>query len=108
GDAVSQGQTIAQLDTYALQKSLQLAANNYEISKNNTDQTTENNQAGVVEGQQRLSLDTTNKNSYQNITEVQVINDAVKRIVDNNTLAQNSAKLNVDLANYAFQLTTLT
>ena len=108
GDTVSQGQTIAQLDTYALQKSLQLAANNYEISKNSADQIKENNQAGVVEGQQRLSLDTSNKNSYQNITEVQVVADAVKRFVDNSTLAQNSAQLNIDLANYALQLATLT
>lgn len=108
GDKVYAGQTIAQLDTYALQKSLQIAANSYEISKNSNDQTTENNQAGVVEGQQRLSLDTTNKNSYQNLTEVQVIADQVKRIVDNSQLAQNTAQLNVDLANYAVQLATLT
>ncbi len=108
GDHVNQGQTIAQLDTYALQKDLQLAANAYEISKNNNDQTQENNQAGVIEGQQRNALDTTNKNSYQNTTEAQVVTDAVKRFVDNSIVNQNSAQLNIDLANYALQLSTLT
>src|SRR6478672_11248548 len=38
GDKVTEGQTIAQLDTYALQKNLQLAANTYQISKNSADQ----------------------------------------------------------------------
>ncbi len=108
GDRVYQGQTIAALDTYALQRQLQIAANTYQISKNGNDQTQENNQAGVVEGQQRLSLDTTNKNTYPNITEAKIVSDAVARIVDNNALSQNTAQMNVDLANYAIQLATLT
>ncbi len=109
GDKVTQGQVVARLDTYALQRQLQLAANAYEIASNDNDQTQENNQAGVVNGQQRLSLDTANKNNYNtSITEVQVIDDAVKRFVDNSLLTQNSAQLNVDLANYALQLATLT
>src|ERR1035437_2558220 len=31
GDTITQGQTIAQLDSYALQKQLQIAANTYQI-----------------------------------------------------------------------------
>ncbi len=108
GDRVTQGQVVAQLDTYAFQEQLQLAANAYELTKNNANQTQENEQAGVVNGQQRQSLDTTNKNAYNNITESQVIDDAVKRFVDNSILTQNSAQLTVDLANYAIQLATLT
>lgn len=108
GDAVYQGQTIASLDTYALQKQLQIAANTYKSTTNNTNQTLENNQAGVVEGQQRVSLDTTNKNAYSAITEVTVIYDNVKRIVDNANLSQNSAQINVDLANYSLSLASLT
>src|SRR5579885_2222942 len=108
GDRIATGQTVAQLDTYVLERQLQLAANTYETTKNTTDQTLENNQAGVLEGQQRTSLDTTNKNSYSSITEATVVYDAVKRMVDNSLLAQNSAQLNVDLANYALQLATLT
>lgn len=108
GDKVYQGQTIASLDTYALQKQLQIAANAYQTAKNANDQTQENQGAGVLEGQQRTSLDTTNKNGYSNTPESQVITDQVQRIVDNSALAQNTAQLNVDLANYAVQLASLT
>ena len=108
GDTVYAGQTIARLDTYALQKQVQLAANNYQTVKNSANQTTENQQAGVLEGQQRLSLDTTNKQGYSNIPETNVVYDNVQRIVDNANLSQNSAQLNVDLANYAIQLSSLT
>ncbi len=108
GDHITRGQTVAQLDTYALQKDLQLAANAYQIAKNSTDQTQENNQAGIVEGQQRAALDKSTTNSYNNITESQVVTDTVRRYVDNSLLTQNSAQLSVDIANYALQLATLT
>jgi HlyD family secretion protein len=107
GDKVYQGQTIASLDTYNLQKQLQLAANSYQIAKNNAEQVQELQQAGVLEGQQRISLDTTNKNSYSAITENTVIYDNVKRIVDNALISQNSAQINVDIANYAISLANL-
>lgn len=108
GETVYQGETIAQLDAYALQKQLQIAANNYQTAKSGADQVLENQQAGVIEGQQRTSLDTTNKNSYSGVPETTVIYDSVKRIVDSAGLVQDSAQLNVDLAKYALQLATLT
>jgi RND family efflux transporter MFP subunit len=107
GDTVYAGQTIASLDTYALQKQLQLAANNYQTVQNSKNQTQESEQAGVLEGQQRTSLDTTNKQGYSSIVETDLIYDNVKRLVNNATLAQNSAQLNVDLANYALSLSSL-
>lgn len=108
GDTVYEGQTIASLDTYVLRQQLQLAANAYEATKNNTDQAIENYQAGIIEGQQRYSLDTSNKSGYAAIPEATVIYDAVQRIVDNDLLTQKSAQINVDLANYAVQLSGLT
>jgi RND family efflux transporter MFP subunit len=108
GDTVSQGQTIASLDTYALQKQLQIAANSYQTSQNSANQALDNQQAGVAEGQQRTVLDTTNKNSYSSLPEDTIIYNNVKRIVDNATLAQNSAQINVDLANYTLSLASLT
>jgi RND family efflux transporter MFP subunit len=108
GDTISQGQTIAQLDSYALQKQLQIAANSYQATKNSVAQTQENQNAGVLEGQQRVALDQTNKQGYSVIPETQVIYDTVKTLVDNANLAQNSAQLGVDLANYSLQLSTLT
>ena len=61
-----------------------------------------------MEGQQRTTLDQTNKNAYAAVPEVNVIYDTVQKMVDNATLTQNSAQLSVDLANYSVQLATLT
>lgn len=108
GDRVYSGEVIARLDNYALTRNLEIAANAYQIAKNSTSQTQENNNAGVLEGQTRNSLDTYNKNSYDSTTEAQVVTDTVKRLVDNANLTQNTASLNVDLANYALQLSSLT
>src|ERR1035437_5464870 len=108
GDVISQGQTIAQLDSYALQKQLQIAANTYQAAQNSANQVVENQNAGVLEGQQRTALDQTNKNGYTATTEVGVITDTVKRLVDNADLSKNSAQLSVDLINYSVQLATLT
>ncbi len=108
GDSVYQGQTIASLDTFTLQKQLQLTANSYEIAKNAANQILQYQQAGVLEGQQRVSLDTTSKQGYSAISETDVIYNNIKRIVDNAFLSQNSAQINVDLANYAITLASIT
>ena len=108
GDSVYQGATIASLDTYVLQKQLQLMANSYQTAKNSANQTLENQQAGVLEGQQRTSLDQTNKQGYSAIPQTNVIYDRVSRIVDNALLSQNSAQISVDIANYAVSVASLT
>ncbi len=107
GDSVSQGATIASLDSYALQQQMQLAANTYQTTKNSTDQALQNKSAGVLEGQSRYTLDTTNKQGYSSITEATIVYNTVQHIVDNDLLAQNSAQINVDLANYAVSLASL-
>jgi RND family efflux transporter MFP subunit len=107
GDTVYQGQTIAQLDTYTISKQLEQAINNYKVSKDSFDQLSQNQQAGILEGQQRTSLDTTNKNAYSAIPESTVIYDAVNRIIDENKLTLNNSAVNVDIAKYAFNLATL-
>lgn len=107
GDTVYQGQVIASLDTYILRKQLEVMANNYQIAKNAGDQALELQKAGVLEGQQRTSLDSTNKQGYSTIPEVDVIYDNVKRIVNNALIAQNSAQINIDIANYAIQLASI-
>ena len=108
GDIISQGQTIASLDTYALQKQLQITANVYQTAKNGANQINENQQAGVVESQQRIALDSTSKTAYSAIPETTLVYDNVKRIVDNANLAQNTAQIGVDLANYTLTLASLT
>ena len=51
GDRVRAGQLIAQLDTYALQRQLTLALNNYRIARNSFDQTQQNSSDNVLKSQ---------------------------------------------------------
>lgn len=102
GDAVYQGQTIAQLDTYALQKQLEAALNAYRITRDTFDQTQSNSQNNVLQTQQQgnfpgIQADKTN-----------AINDAVKRILDETQGALDNSVINVELSNYALQLASLT
>lgn len=108
GDPVSSGQTIASLDTTELQQQLTQAYNTYLTAKSASDQLQENYQAGVLEGQQRISLDTSNKNGYSAIPETNVIYDTVQRLIEQNQLSLNSDLATVTLAQYAIQLATLT
>lgn len=109
GDRVSIGQTIAQQDTYPLQKQLEVALNNYTNSRNTFDQAQQNSQTGVLQGQQKYSLEVTNKGGFSSgDSENTIINDMVGRIVSENQAALNTSVANVDLANYALQLATLT
>lgn len=102
GDAVYQGQTIAQLDTYALQKQLEASLNAYRLTRDSFDQTQSNSQNNVLQTQQQanfpgIQADKTN-----------AINDAVKRILDENQGTLDNSVINVELANYALQLSSLT
>lgn len=108
GDSVSQGQTIAQLDTYALQRQLAQALNSYQIAKDTNDQVTDDKGSGVLEAKTRQSLDTATKMAFSTKTEADVIYDAVKRIMNQNNATLDTANINVELAQYAFQLATLT
>lgn len=108
GDTVTQGQVIAQLDTYALEKQLQIAADTLETDKNNNDQNLQYQQAKVLEGETRFNLDYYNKNGYSAVPETDVIYQTVLRMVDDSELAQDQGQLNVDLSNYAISLATLT
>lgn len=100
GDSVYQGQTIAQLDTYALQRQLTQALNTYQSNRDTFDQTQQNAQNNVLQTQQSLPGVQTDRNS--------AINDAVKRLLDQNQTTLSNSVLNVELANYALQLSTIT
>lgn len=102
GDTVSEGQTIAQLDTYILQRSLATALNNYRLTRDVFDQTQQNAGTNVLQTQQQanfpgIQADKTN-----------AINDAVKRILDESQGTLDNSVINVELANYAQQLASLT
>lgn len=108
GESVYAGQTIAQLDTYPIQKQLEQALNTYRSTRDTFDQTQQNVQDNLLQGQQRFVLETQNKvgitaGDYENT----IIADMAKRIVDQNQANLDNAVINVEVANYALQLASL-
>ena len=108
GDQVFQGQMIGQLDTYPLQKQLTAALNNYRSTRDTFDQNQANSQTGVLQGGQKYTLDVQNKVGVSGQQQVDIINDMAKRILDQNQTTLDNSVINVELANYAMQLATLT
>jgi RND family efflux transporter MFP subunit len=108
GDQIYQGQTIAQLDQSDLQKRMQIALNTYQSTRDTFDQTQENSQTGVLQGSQKFVLQTQNTSGIGGTTEDTVIDNMVKRILDQNQANLNTSVLNVQLSNSALQLATLT
>lgn len=108
GDQIYQGQTIAQLDASDLQRKLQLSLNTYQSTRDTFDQTQQNSQTGVLQGAQQFGLETQNKVGVSGQSETDIINNTVKRILDQNQNNLNISVLNVELANSALQFTTLT
>lgn len=114
GDTVSQGATIAQLDTYVIQQQLTQALNSYKIARDNFDQA----QAGQTEGafQHTSTQSTTNgtqtyttsQNSFGGDIGYTYLNDVAKRIVDENQANLDNSVINVQIANYALQMATIT
>ncbi len=107
GSAVKAGQTIASLDSYAVQKQLQAALNTYRSVRNSFDQTKDNVQNNVQKAQLTNPYDYFSK-AGMNDTRESAINDAIKRIVDQNQANLDNSVINVEIANYAFQFSTLT
>ncbi len=108
GDTVSKEQTIAQLDTTVLQKQLTQALNTYKSTRDTFDQTQDNAKTGVLQGGQKYGLEVTNKAGIGGQGEVDIINDMAKRILDQNQTSLDNSVLNVEIANYALQLSALT
>ncbi|MCL4353149.1 efflux RND transporter periplasmic adaptor subunit [Patescibacteria group bacterium] len=108
GDRVYQGETIAQLDTYELKRELTEALNNYRSARDTFDQTRENSKTGVLQGSQEYSLDTLNKAGLSGQSQADVINNIVKRILDQNQASLDNSVIQVELANYALRLAVLT
>lgn len=102
GDKVTIGQTIAQLDTYALQRALTSSLNTYRSTRDTFDQTQQNTQDNVTRNQQATTF--TRENADNN----SAINDAIKRIADQSQASLDNSVISVELANYALQLSRLT
>jgi len=108
GDTVKTGQTVASLDSYTIQKQLEGALNTYRSVRDSFDQTKDNSQDGVQKAQLTNPYDYYSKAGMGIDTRENAINDAIKRIVDQNQANLDNSVINVQLANNAFQLSTIT
>jgi multidrug efflux pump subunit AcrA (membrane-fusion protein) len=108
GDQVYAGQTIASLDTYTVQRQLTIALNNYRSTRDTFDQTKDNTQNGVSVGQQKYAIEKAGLSGISGQGEVDVINDIIKRLADQSQASLDNSVTNVELANYALQLSSLT
>ncbi|MGH7203808.1 MAG: efflux RND transporter periplasmic adaptor subunit [Candidatus Levyibacteriota bacterium] len=111
GDKVYEGETIAQLDMYALQRQLTEALNTYKIARDTNDQSQQDQQNNVAQSTQATKLRTagaplTNYGASTDTTSY--INDLVKRLADESQSTLDNSVADVELANYAIQLSTLT
>jgi membrane fusion protein, antimicrobial resistance system len=110
GDQVKEGQTIAQLDTYDLQQQLTEALNSYRSTRDQFDQSQINSNNNVTQNTQRGQ-----DNFYgaglgggSDPSTTNYLNDVAKRIVDENQANLDNSVINVQVANYALQMATLT
>ena len=109
GEAINQGQTIASLDSYVTQKQLASTLNTYRTTRNAFDQTKDNIQDNVSKAQQVLPYDYYAKAGIGPLDiKENAMNDAIKRILDQNQANLDNSVIQVELANYAFTLSTLT
>jgi RND family efflux transporter MFP subunit len=99
GDSVSAGQAIASLDSYTVQKQLTAALNTYRSTRDSFDQTQQNQGNNVIQNQQQ-KLTANSDTDY--------LNQVAKRIVDQNQANLDNSVIQVELANYAIQLSTIT
>ncbi len=108
GDRVYAGQTIAKLDSYSVQKQLEAALNNYKVARNAFDQTKDNVADNVAVAQQTLPYDYYKNAGLSGSDKNDAINNTIQRIIEQYQANLNNSVINVELANYALQLSTLT
>lgn len=111
GDKVYTGETIASLDTYALQQQLTEALNTYRSTRDSFDQTQQNAGNNVLQKTQNTALNVAGAGigTYgDSKSSTDYINDIVKRLADQSQATLDNSVINVQLANYAEQLASLT
>lgn len=108
GDKILQGQTIAQLDTYILQRQLTQALNAYRTTRDTFDQVKDNAGNSILQGQQKYQVNAQNANPVNGDLQNTVVNDIAKRILDQNQASLDNSVINVEITNNALSLATLT
>lgn len=111
GDSVTEGQTVAQLDTYELQQELSSALNNYTSTRDQFDQTQQNNGKDITQLNQggQLNFYGVGLSHYGTNSDADNYLDQVaQRILSESQSNLNNSVINVQIANYALQMATLT
>jgi len=111
GDKVYQGQTVAQLDTYALQRQLHEALNTYTSTRNSFDQTQQSNANKYTQNTQNTAFNVAGAGVGQygaNNSATSYIDQVAQRILSSSQAGLNTSVDNVEIANYAIQMATLT
>jgi len=112
GDKVYQGQTVAQLDTYTLQRQLTAALNTYKSTRNSFDQTQQDSQNNNLQSEQSTALSKAGAGNVaqygSNTNTTDYINQVAQRIVSTSQAGLDTSVDNVEIANYALQMATLT
>jgi RND family efflux transporter MFP subunit len=112
GDKVTEGQTIAQLDTYPLQQQLTIAVNNLRTTKEANDQTQQNTKNNVLQSEQSKALRTAGAGLVAeygtNTQSTDYLDQVVQKIADESQNGVNSAQATVAIQNYALQMASLT
>lgn len=110
GDPIQQGQTIASLDTYAIQKQLEAALNNFKIVRDNFGQLQNNQQNNYLYAQQAnpFPLNYFNLGGIGGNDKDKAVNDMIKNLLEQSQANLDNSVIQVQLANYAFTLASLT
>jgi RND family efflux transporter MFP subunit len=111
GDKVTQGQTIAQLDTYSLQRQLTEALDDYKTSRDTFDQTQQNNNNNVAQSMTSSTLQKAGAGMVAqygtNNASTDYINQVVQRIADQTQAGLDKTVAAVEIQNYAIQMASL-
>jgi len=111
GDKVTQGQIIAQLDSYALQRMLSVALNTYKSTRDSFDQTQQSNSNKFTQNEQSTALNVAGADAGKygvSNSATDYINQVAQRIGDESQASLDTSVANVEIANYAMQMATLT
>ena len=107
GDKVFKGQTIASLDSYVIQRQLQLAMNNYKMTRENFDQAHRNKDDNYLKTQQIYPYDTYAKAGMDGNGKDSAIDQVIQIILDQNQANLDAAVIQTEIANYAYTLASI-
>lgn len=108
GDPVKKYQTIASLDTYTVQKQLEVAMNNYRAAKSSYDQTKDSSENDVLKKQITTPYNLYTLSGMDKEERNAAIDEAIHRLVAQSESSLSNAQVQIELAKYAFSFSSIT